>query len=415
MAVQTLLFSDLVADLSLAEFQFNAPYVMTADRSFTPVYTNDEYQAGDTISIRKQVRRKGGRGRVVVPTAIQETSTPLTIEPAYNDSFEFNSRELTLDVTKNAPKFQQRYVSPSVLDIASRIETSIAEAAVLQLNYVAGSPTALISDFAIVDSVNAGMIELGMPQSEKSMVLAARDASSLKAANQNAFNPVLNEDISFDSQLGRYSKFQMYETAANVIHQAGSGDGTPVVSIVPTSGDTTISISGLTPSALDVYRAGDTISFGVKGTAGAVESVHAVSYKKTGQLMTFTVQADVDADGTGNTVVSILPPIVSDITDTEQNVNQNIPLNAPVNLLGAGLEYRVNTAYTSRALSLVMPRLARVDSVKCGVAVDPETGMSLRIVMNYDILNDLNIARLDALAGFKWHQQYAFKVISAVS
>jgi len=413
---QTLSFSQLVSNLSLAQFQYNMPFIMTSDRSFEPDFMDQTYQPGSTVNIRKVNQYIGQRGRILVPRDTIEETVPLTIGEEYGNAIAFNSKELTLEVTKAAPKYQERYVQPVVQNLAATLERDIMDSAVLDLNYFSGSPTALISDFALVDIVDAQMTELAMPkQDDMSFVLGPRDASALKASNQNAFNPTLNEDISFKSQLGRYSNFQMYTSPATVIHQAGSGAGTPVVSVVPVSGATTISMSGFTPSATGVLLAGDTITFGTFGTNGAVESVNPVTRDSTGQLMPFTVQADVNADGSGNAVVTISPAIISDPANPRRNVNQNIPLNAPVNLLGAGLKYRISVAYTSRALSLVMPPLTRVHAPECGVAVDRETGISLRVTIGFDMVNGIDMTRIEFLAGFKWHQQYAIKLISAAN
>lgn len=413
---QTLSFSQLVSDLSLAQFQYNMPFIMTSDRSFELDFMDRQYQSGDTVNVRKVNQYIAQRGRVLTPEDTIEETTPITIGPEYGNAIAFNSKELTLEVTKAAPRYQERYVSPVVQNLAATLEKDIVRQAVLDLNYFSGSPTALISDFALVDIVDAQMTELGMPkEGDMSFVLGPRDASALKAANQNAFNPILNEDISFKSQLGRYSNFQMYTSPATVIHQAGSGAGTPVVSVVPVSGATSVSVSGLTPSATGVYRAGDTITFGIFGTAGAVESVNPVTRDSTGQLMPFTVQADVNADGAGNAIIPISPAIISDPANPRRNVSQNIPLNAPVNLLGAGLKYRISVAYTSRGLSLVMPPLVRVHAPECGVAVDRETGISMRVTIGFDMINGIDMTRIEFIAGFKWHQQYAIKIISAAA
>jgi len=412
----TISFSQLVSDLSLAEFQFNSPCIFTADRSFETDFMDQTYQSGLTVQIRKQNFGTTTRGRIAVPEDINEETVPLTIGPEYLNSWQFDSKELTLEVTKNAPRYQQRYVSPRILNLVSTLERDIMQSGVLDVNYVVGSPTSLISDFSMVDIAYAQMTELGMPTAAaNSFLLSPRDATALKATNQNAFNQTLNTDISFESQLGRYSAFNLYQTPATVIHQAGSGAGTPVVSVVPASGATSISVSGLTALAVGVYRAGDIISFGTFGTATAVESVNKVSRQSTGQLMTFVVQADVNADAGGNAIIPISPAIISDPANNRRNVSQNIPLNAPVNLLGAGLRYRISYAYTSRGLSLVMPPMARIHAPEVGIAMDKDSGISLRISIAFDPINGLDLFRVEFLAGYKFHQDYAVRIVSAIS
>jgi len=413
---QQLSVSQLTANDSLQEFIFNSPLINTSDRGFERTYMNNAYQTGDVINIRKQNQRLGQRGRVGVIEDVNEETTPLVIGPEYLDLIAFNSKELTLKVTEEVTEFQRRYVSPTVLRLLSMLETDCMNAAVLDTNYFVGSPTALLSDFSIIDNAYATMIELGMPTNDCSIIIGPRDGSAIKSSNQNAFNPILNKDISFASVLGHFSIFDVFTSPATVVHQAGTGAGAPVVSVVPLSGATTISMSGFTPSAIGVLTAGDTITFGIAGSPGGVESVHAVSKQATGQLMPFTVQANVNADVAGNATVTISPAIISDIANPRRNVSQNIPLNSQVNLLGANLRYRIGYAYSSRAFSLVVPPLHRAQgAVECGLATDEKTGVSLRIIKAWDQIQGLDSMRIEFIAGFKAHQQYALKMISAVS
>lgn len=408
--------SQLVSNISLQEFKFNCPCIHIADRSYEPDFMNKSYQTNSTLDIRRQNFGTTTRGSIATPEAYNEETVTLTIGDAFLNAGNFNSRELTLDITQDAEKYQERYISPRVLNLVSSLETAIMLSGKTTTNYVSGSPTALLSDFSVIDVIYAQMVELAMPtDGNLSLLLSPRDGSALKASNQNAFNPILNEDISFNSKLGRYSVFNVYQTPASIIHQAGSGAGAPVVSVVPVSGATSISFSGLTPSATNVYRDGDTISFGTFQTAGAVESVNRVSRESTGQLMTFAVVGDVNADVAGNATVNIFPAIVSDFTNNRRNVNQNIPLNSPVNLLGAGLRYRISYATTARGLSLVMPPMVKVPAPEVGVAMDKDSGISLRYVRTYDGINDLSLVRVEFLAGYRFHDQYTIKVISAVS
>lgn len=409
-----IVFSQLVADLSLQELIYNTPLILTADRSFERTYENGEYRPGDTIFARKQNRFLGGRGRVIVPEGVLEETVPITIGEEYSQGINFDSKELTLKITESAPKYQERYVSPIILRLLSMLETDFMNSAVVDANYFVGSPTARLSDFSIIDDAAALMIDLGMPTNDASMVLSALDSSALKSSNQNAFNPILNEDISFKSQLGHFSIFDVYQSPAVTVHQAGSGAGAPVVSVVPVSGATSISMSGLTANAVNVFTAGDIITFGVAGTPGAVESVNYTSKQTTGRLAPFTVTANVNADGAGNAIVPINPAIISDIANPRRNVNQNIPLNSQVNLLGAGLRYRVGLAYCSRGISLVMPPMVRVPAVEVGLATDEKTGVSLRTTVGFDMITGLSLFRIEFIAGFKVHQEYSIKMISAL-
>jgi hypothetical protein len=74
--------------------------------------------------------------------------------------------------------------------------------------------------------------------------------------------------------------------------------------------------------------------------------------------------------------------------------------------------YNVNVAYPARALDIVCPPLYKLQVPYASVAVDPETGLSLAVTQTGDILGYQNLMRIDILCGFKWHPQYAVKLLS---
>lgn len=417
---QQLVFSQLVANLSLAQLKVTMPYIMTSDRAYEMEFMNSTYQSGSTVNIRKMNRYIAQRGRILPPQNTIEEIVPITIGDSYGLSVAFNTVELTLEMTKQAELYHQRYTSPIVETLAGNLEIDIAKAAETQVNYFAGSPTAQFSDFQLVDLVNAQMQELGMPREDDvNMVLHARDASALKASNQNAFNPTLNTDISFKSQLGRYSRFQLFESGNVITHVAGTFPGAPVVNGAVGSGNTIV-MSGFTASQTNVLTAGDLITFGVSGTPTAVYSMHPITHLSTGQLMSFVVQpstlpsGNYNSDAGGNVTVTVSPAIISDPTDPRINVSQIIPNGVQVNCVGAGLTYRLGTAYAARGLSLVMPPMVRVAAPECGLAKDEQTGIALRITRAWDQINGLDSTRVEFLAGFRWFDQYAIKIVSAL-
>src|SRR5258708_166496 len=109
----------LLANLALAELKTTMPYIMTSDRSYEMDFMNQTYQSGQTVNVRKMNRYIAGRGRIVTPQATIEETTPIVIGPEYSLSTQFNSQELTLQMTKNPELYYQRYVSPAVQALAA--------------------------------------------------------------------------------------------------------------------------------------------------------------------------------------------------------------------------------------------------------------------------------------------------------
>ncbi len=399
--------TELVANLSLAEFVNNNSTVMTANRGYESDFTMAEYKIGDSVNIRKQNHFTVGDGRVGTVQDVNEETETLTINHQYHTLIEYSSKELTLEIDTNLDRFSERYVRPAVQELVHRMETDILLQGVGELNFLAGSSASAVNTFATVDLAGAKMLEQAMPiLDEAYMALSVRDASALKSSLQNAFNDTLNDDISFRSSLGHLSYFDIFQNQAIPSHTTGTFPGTPLVDGEVTSGNVVV-INGFTPTQTGVLLAGDVITF------DGSNSVNPVGRTDTGQLMQFVVLADVDSDGGGSATVSVDPTIISDPANPRQNVTAPIANNAEVLLAGSAQGgYKVNFAYAKRGLDIVVPPLETLDGMESYVVTDRDANVSIRVNRQGDILNDVNVLRLDVLCGYKWHPQYALKLIS---
>jgi len=162
-------------------------------------------------------------------------------------------------------------------------------------------------------------------------------------------------------------------------------------------------MDGATISITNYFLPGDVISI------AGVTSVNPLGRQSTGQNMQFVVTAPASSSGGGALTVSVNPTIVSDTSSPLQNVSNAIPDDAVVTMVPS---YNVNVAYPARGLDIVCPPLYKLQVPFSSVAIDPETGLSLAVTQSGDILGYQNLMRIDILCGFKWHPQYAVKLLS---
>src|SRR5580698_3939575 len=306
--------TQLVGNTMLAELATNNSLLLTGARTYESDFQMAEYKIGDTLQIRRQNNFIVNDGRVGVLQDVIDRTEPLVIQHQLNVLIEYSSRELTLFVDTGQGPFNERVIRPVIQDISKKAETLIAQAALTQLNYTSGNPSAPINTFGSVDLVYAKMQEQAIQiNNDGYMALSPRQASALKAANQNAFNPTLNEDISFASALGHYSVFDMFSNQSIQYQTPGVGAAGAVVASSVASGSSTINVSGLGATVTGVYNAGDIINF------TGIQSVNPLDFSPTGQLMDFVVQSQVNSDGAGLGVITVYPPIISDPANPYQN------------------------------------------------------------------------------------------------
>ncbi len=288
------------------------------------------------------------------------------------------------------------------------MESDICSAAETDVYFFAGTAGSPINSFSTVDLAGAKLLEQGVNiSSDAYMAMTVRDGSSLKSALLNNFTPVFNEDIVRQSAIGHLSYFDIFQSQNINRHLAGAGPlahsgDTLLVNGAVSSGNTII-MDGATINIANYFLPGDLISI------AGVQSVNPLSRTATGQNMQFVVTAPASSNGTGDITVQVNPTIISDSGSPLKNVSNPIPNNAVVTMVPS---YNINMAYPSRGLDIVCPPLYKLQVPYSSVAIDPETGLSLAVTQTGDILGYQNYMRLDILCGFKWHPQYAVKLLS---
>jgi hypothetical protein len=396
--------TDLVSNTALAMFANNAPFVMTASRIYQDDFVSSGYKIGDTLQVRRQNHFIVGDGSVATPQSIIETVETIVVAHQYHALIAYTIQDLSLRIED----FSRLFIAPAIQEVITQMEKDIASSAEQELNFFTGTAGVAINSFTTVDTAGAKLLEQGVNiASDAYMAMTVRDGSSLKGALLNNFTPVFNEDIVRSSAIGHLSYFDIFQSQNIKRHIAGAGprlhsSDALLVNGAVSSGNTIV-MDGATISVTDYFVVGDVISI------AGVQSVNPVGRASTGQDMQWVVTANASSDGAGNITVTVSPSIISDTLNPNRNVSNAIPNNAPVTMVGS---HNVNVAYPSRGLDIVCPPLYKLQVPYASVAVDPETGLSLAVTQTGDILGYQNYMRIDLLCGFKWHQQYAVRVLS---
>jgi hypothetical protein len=385
-------------------FANNAPFIMTGSRIYQDDFTSSGYKIGDTLQVRRQNNFVIGDGSTAVPQGIIETVENITVAHQYHALISYTVQDLSLRIED----FSRMFIQPAIQDIISKMERDICADAEQELNFFVGNPGTPINSFSAVDIAGAKLLEQGVNiSSDAYMALSVRDGTSLKSGLLNNFTPVFNEDIVRQSAIGHLSYFDIFQSQNIVKHIAGAGPtlhsgDTLTVNGAVGSGNIII-LAGATAGVTGYFLPGDLISI------AGVQSVNPLSRAGTGQNMQFVITAAANSDGAGALILTVSPVIISDASSPLQNVSNPIPNGAVVTTEAS---YNVNVAYPARALDIVCPPLYKLQVPYASIAVDPETGLSLAVTQTGDILGYQNFMRLDILCGFKWHPQYAVKVLS---
>lgn len=126
-------------------------------------------------------------------------------------------------------------------------------------------------------------------------------------------------EIFAQAQRGQYEKFNIVLPGPPTA-QRGTMAGTPLVNGAHSAGDNTIATDGYTPGAANVFKSGAYIKF----------ANHAKVYR---------VYGDVTASGGGAATLTIVPALVTTLSDNEAITHASVPMQVVLTSDMAGFAY----------------------------------------------------------------------------
>ena len=390
--------NDMVAKEALMEFKNNLALANKVNRDY-----DDNFKApnGDSIRVRKPTRFTVQDGATVSSfQQIYQQYETVTLNKRKHVAIEITEAERTLDLDS----FNRNIVQPAMLQLANQVDADLAEAACL-INSVVGTPGTPINSFDTINDANVKMNLMGIPQANRSLTTDPINSGSLQNSLKNFFNTSVNTEILRRGQLGELAGFMTFMDQNVRTQTVGDYGGTPLTNGAGQTGSTLVT-DGWSTSVTGLLKKYD------KFTIAGVYAVNPITRQSTGQLMQFTVTADVDSDGSGNASIPISPAI-NDGTVTAtapyQNVSISIPDGAAIVPVGvANSTYKQNIAMIPQALTLAVAPLSGPNGrgAYSKTMRDADAKVSIRMVQDYNINSDAELFRFDILYAVKCFPEY---------
>lgn len=394
-----LLTDSIIAKEALRLLKNNLVMAKLVYRSYEGAFKG---KVGDSISLKLPYRVKSASGRVLQKQPMVDKTIPFKITNQEHVGLEFTVRDKTLSITD----FSDRYLKSAMIQIANKIDSSIA-LTMKKIYHTSGTPGVTPGKF--IDFANAGAKQTtyAVPQDGmRNAVLNPFTCASLSDEVTKLFNNGMVEKSYKNGYLGKVSTYETHESQNLPRHTVGMHGGTPLVNGTIANGST-ITTDGWTPSVTGLLNVGDVF------TIAGVYGVNPQSYESTGILKEFVVMSVADSDASGEATISVYPEMndgTATVTNEEgetvstkayQNVTSLPADNAAITVAGiAGSSYEQNYLFHKECIALAMvdlelPASATVKSR----ASDPETGLSLMMTAAYDITQQSEITRIDAVWG----------------
>jgi len=385
--------SSIVAKEALAILENMLSFSGMVNRDWEDEFTSNMsrgYSPGTTINIKRPPRYTYREGRIAVPQATVETTTPLTLTQGGCD-IQFTAGERTLSLSRLQDKIQA-----AIATVANEIDRRGLEMARFTSPNVIGTPgtapnTQLLA-LQAVTQLNQRLDESAAPRDKRRGLI---------------MNPALNASMvvgmggMFNSQdtLSKQFKQGMMVDSLGIAYAMDQNVQTHTNGTQPVAGGT---VNGAGQSGASITVNGGTITGtitrGSKITFAGVFAVNPQSRQSTGTLAQFTVTADVAAAATS---IPVSPALVT--SGAFQNVTGSPANAAVITVFGtASGSYSFNPAFHKDAFTLAMVPMWAPPSGKGVVDVSQQEykGFRLKVTEGYDLVGDVSIMRIDVLYGW---------------
>lgn len=393
----SLLNISMITKESLMELKSQLSFASAVNRQYDDKFANEGAKIGAVLNIRKPVRFAVNTGAALVVNDIADQYSALTLDTQQHVGFQFTSKDLALSVEE----FRNRYIKPAITALANKIDATGA-ALYYGIPSSVGTPGTQGTDLAYPLQAGQALDENGSPVDDlRSFVITPSTNTAVTKAGLTLFND--QAELAKQYKRGRMGSALGFKWAMDQnmpTHTTGAVDGTPLVnSTTAANGDSTIAFDGTsTASITGAYKQGDVITF------ADVYAVNPQSKVSTGQLKQFVVTSDINASSNAGTL-AFSPSFIT--SGPYQNITAVPANNAAIKLFGAATTYAskvspVSIAMHRDAFVLGMADLPMPGGVDMAArAADPDAGLSVRIVRQYDINNDMFPCRIDVLYGWK--------------
>lgn len=335
-------------------------------------------KVGSTIEIRVPTHGKIRQGRIMDAGNMVDKVVPLSITDQTGVDLVWSSAEMALDIDD----FRARYLEQPIADLASQIEGSVLSRALpFASNFVANADGKLDLKEALLANK---MLTDNLAPTKRFMVTNTSGTVQVVDQLKGLFNSQdrLAEQYE-DGLMARAAGFDWFETT-NMPAQAYGTSAIP--------GTYDVNGANQTGSSIAVDTGTGTLVAGQHIQFAGVFAVHPQTKVSTGVLRTFVVTENY-AGGAGN--IQISPAIVT--SGPEQNVTNSPADNADVVVLGATAQTGVNLGFARDFLTFATVDLPLPENKEASrMQFD---GLSLRMIRDYDTINDQFLNRVDILWG----------------
>lgn len=363
-------------------------FIGSINRQYDSQYAKEGAKIGSDLKIRLPNQYTVTNGAVMSAQETDEQSTTLSVSTQKHVGINFSTAELTLSLDD----FSSRILDPAMAVLAASMEAD-AYSMYKDVYQIVDSDTVALAFSDILKGRKALNDALAPMDNNRTALLSTTHAVKIVDALKT-----LQEDSGSLSK--QYREGRMYRAAGFDFSESTHANDHTTGTAAKTTGYVMNTSTGLTSGSGTLTISGGSTTF-LKGdviTIADVYRVHPETKVSTGALQQFVVTADSGASATS---LSVSPAPVT--SGARQNVSLvSAGASKALVKVGAGASELLNSsmvyhrdAFAFASADLIMPK--GIDFA----AREVYDGISMRIVRQYDIVNDKLPCRVDVLYGYK--------------
>ena len=395
--------SSIITNETLRILHNESAFLGNINTEYEDQFANKGMKAGSVVNVRQPVQYTIRDGATINIQDVNETTTPITMEPEFGIDWAFTDYDLKLSIDE----FSKRYLAPAAKRLAAELDLRIATRFYRGVANFSGTPGTPISTPQAVLDAAVLLDNAACPRTDGRMLaLTPLSNSKLVGGMSGLFNDQATQGKQLKSGMMATNLGMDFIMSQNLpTHTVGGLGGTPLVNGAnqglinsgstdnPSAATTSLITDGWTAAVANRLKRGDVF------TIAGVFAVNPETKVSTGVLRQFIATTDAASDGSGNLTVAIYPAIIAG--GSYQNVTARPADNAAITVLTgtASTSYGQNIMFHRDAFTLVtadMELPKGMDMAERAV----EDGVSIRFIRGYDITNNRRICRFDLLAGY---------------
>jgi hypothetical protein len=361
-------------------------------------FKNEFVKPMGTVNIRKPSKFRATKAQSRSNTTISEASVSVTMAVQAHVSWAFSS----VDLTKSVEDYSKRYITPAAAALANQVDADLCGLYVDVPNY-AGTPGTTPSTFSALGDAQTILDNEAVPTEGRVAIVNPAANWALADGLKGTFAPQVAKDIITKGYLGTIANLSIYMDQNIVRHTTGAftASATPLISGNVVTAAATFPLDGFNGTS-------NTVTAGDIFTIAGVYGVNPMSGASTGVLKRWLCTAATTSAGGAMATLAISPTLVYAATNPYTNCiriagSTNIMVdNDVVTFVGTeSTAYPQNLVFHPNAFALVTVPIEMPANVWGARETDPDAGLSIRVVKQYDIDADEEIIRLDILYGVK--------------